>query len=110
MINNFENFSWEYNPEEDPYVKRQLTPKNTKPVRYEEIMFFNQLQDALVGVVEKPDGPPVACYDSLKSLAILQDEHGLDEEDARLALNQLMDTDLGPTAPCFLDTTILEEE
>ena len=26
MINNFENFSWDYDPKDDPYAKRMKTP------------------------------------------------------------------------------------
>jgi len=112
MINNFENFSWEYNPEEDPYVKRSnyIGHEDPREVRYEEVIFFNQLEHALIGVVDKPNEPPVACYSSAKSLRILQDEHGLCAEDARLALEQLMDTDFGPQAPQFIDTSIVEKK
>tara|TARA_R100000664_G_scaffold34244_2_gene55671 strand:+ start:1515 stop:1859 length:345 start_codon:yes stop_codon:yes gene_type:complete len=114
MINNFENFSWDYNPSEDPYAKRakscsHIGGTGESNVRYEEVIFFNQLEDALMGVVEYSDRPPVACYSSSISLSILQNKHGLSEEDAQSALSQLIDSDLGPSAPCFLDTSIVEK-
>jgi len=110
MIHNFDNFSWDYNPEEDPYIKRSISfDGDPREVRYAEVIFFNQLEHALIGIVDKPNDPPVACYSSAKSLRILQDEHGLSAEDARLALEQLMDTDFGPQAPQFIDTSIVEK-
>ena len=116
MINDFDNFSWDYNPDKDPYVKR-ASNIHSEPreggeemdVRYETIMFFEQLSEALVGVVERADGPAIACYDSLKSLKILESKHKLNAKDARTALNQLMLADFGPASPCFLDTTILKK-
>ena len=114
MISNFEDFSWDYNPQKDPYVKRSIDPYLTRgdprEPSYAEVIFFNQLEDALVGVVEHCDNPPTACYSSSKSLAILQDIHGLSPNAARLALSQLIDADLGPASPCFLDTSIVEDE
>tara|TARA_B100001287_G_scaffold273314_1_gene276535 strand:- start:3061 stop:3390 length:330 start_codon:yes stop_codon:yes gene_type:complete len=109
MINNFDNFSWHYDPKKDPYNKRSLTPSNGKEQSFAEVIFFHQLEDALVGIVELANGPPVACYSSSIAKAILQEEHGLSEEDAGFALSQLIDCDLGPAAPCFLDTSIVEK-
>lgn len=116
MINNFDNFSWDYNPKKDPYAKRTQTPvdieisnADTEDACYAEVIFFHQLEDALVGIVELANGPPVACYSSSIAKALLQEEHGLSPQDAQFALAQLMDTDLGPQAPCFLDTSIVEK-
>jgi|TARA_R100000479_G_scaffold42555_1_gene19312 hypothetical protein len=115
MINNFENFSWDYDPKDDPYAKRMKTPldidavKGSEQTSYAEVIFFHQLEEALVGVVEHANGPPVACYSSAISIEILKQEHGLSKEDARFALAQLIDADLGPSAPCFLDTSIVEK-
>lgn len=117
MINNFENFSWDYDPHEDPYAKRSQSPldidASTEDIgrtSYAEVIFFHQLQDALVGIVEQANGPPVACYSSSISIEILQQQHGLTKKDAQFALTQLIDSDLGPQAPCFLDTSIVEKE
>jgi len=118
MINNFDNFSWDYNAADDPYAKRSASSFPTggggsvgpKEPCYTEIVFFHQLEEALLGVVEHTLGPPVACYSRSIALAILQQEHGLTPEDARFALTQLIDCDLGPAAPCFLDTSIVEKE
>ena len=114
MINNFENFSWEYDPTEDPYAKRSKSDNlmgedDECEVRYEDVMFFNQLEDALMGVVEHAKGPPVACYSSSISLSILQKKHGLSKSDAKIALSHLIESDLGPSSPCFIDTSIVEK-
>jgi|TARA_R110002110_G_scaffold190000_1_gene398236 hypothetical protein len=111
MISNFEDFSWDYNPLKDPYVKRSKDPclSPSDEASYAEVIFFNQLEEALVGVVEHAGNPPTACYSSSKSLAILQDIHGLTPDAARMALSQLIDADLGPSSPCFLDTSIVED-
>lgn len=108
MINDFDNFSWDYNPDKDPYVKRAVHP-DCDDARYDSIMFFDRLSKALVGVVERLDGPAIACYDCLKSLKVLEDDHDLDPDEARTALNRLIMTDFGPATPCFLDTTILKK-
>ena len=108
MINDFDNFSWDYNSDKDPYVKRAVS-SDYYDERYDAIMFFEQLSKALVGVIERSDGPAVACYDSLKSLKVLEDDHALDPDEARTALNQLIMADFGPATPCFLDTTILKK-
>lgn len=110
MINSFDSFSWDYNSNKDPYSGRSKTqPENLFDDAYSEIIFFGQLEEALVGVVEQLDRPPIACYSSSISLTILQNEHGLTEEDAKYALKKLIDTDLGEYAPCFLDTSIIKE-
>lgn len=116
MINNFDNFSWDYNPKKDHYAKRSLTPLDieiynaqSQETSYAEVIFFNQLEEALVGIVEQAAGPPIACYSSAVAIAVLQEEHGLSKQDAKFALSQLIDADLGPSAPCFLDTSIVEK-
>jgi hypothetical protein len=112
MINSFDSFSWDYNPNKDPYSNRsKSTPENIfdkEDGDYSEIIFFGQLEEALLGVVEQLDKPPIACYSSAVALSILKTEHGLTEEDAKFALKKLMDVDLGEFAPCFLDTSIVK--
>tara|TARA_R100000654_G_scaffold6209_2_gene16478 strand:- start:2641 stop:2970 length:330 start_codon:yes stop_codon:yes gene_type:complete len=109
MIHNFDNFSWDYDPKKDPYHKRSLTPEDYRKTDFSEVIFFNQLEEALVGIVELATGPPIACYSSSIASTLLQEEHGLTEQDAKFALSQLIDADLGPSAPCFLDTSIVEK-
>lgn len=113
MINSFDSFSWDYSPNKDPYSNRsKSTSENLFDEvddDYSEIIFFGQLEDALLGVVEQMDKPPIACYSSAMSITILKTEHGLTEEDAKFALKKLMDVDLGEFAPCFLDTSIVKE-
>ena len=115
MISNFEDFSWDYDPKADPYVQRSKScvhpmgsNSHFKP-QYEEVIFYKQLEDALMGIVEHGDNPPVACYSSAVAIAILREHHGLSVADAKGALLQLMDADLGPSSPCFLDTSIVEK-
>lgn len=117
MINNFDNFSWDYDPKKDPYNKRSLTPLDIEAshgddgeAHYAEVIFFHQLEEALVGIVELANNPPVACYSSSIAKSLLQEQHGLSAADAKFALSQLIDADLGPQAPCFLDTSIVEKE
>ena len=109
MINNFENFSWDYNPQKDPYHKRSVTSDDYRETGFAEVIFFHQLEEALVGIVELATGPPIACYSSSVARTLLQEEHGLTEADAKFALTQLISADLGPSAPCFLDTSIVEK-
>jgi hypothetical protein len=111
MINNFEDFSGHYNPMKDPYKKRSSNSLDfgfTTDESYAEVMFFQQFEDALLGIIERHDGPPCACYSQSGAITILIEEHGLSNEDAHYAITRLLETDLGPSAPCFLDTSIVE--
>jgi hypothetical protein len=114
MINNFENFSGDYNPKKDPYVKRynvydiDVSTKDFDDTSYAEVVFFNQFEEALLGVVEYANGPPAACYSQSGAINILMEQHGLSEEDAHFAITKIIATDLGPSSPCFLDTSIVE--
>ena len=122
MKNNFENFSWDYDPKKDPYHKRSFSSEKRRWVRTEKnmggsdietdfavVIFFEQLEEALVGIVELAAGPPIACYSSSITRTLLQEEHGLSKAHAKFALTKLIATDLGPNAPCFLDTSIIEK-
>jgi len=118
MKNNFENFSWDYDPKKDPYHKRSFSSEKRRRVRtgggdietdFSVVIFFEQLEEALVGIVELATGPPIACYSSSIARTLLQEEHGLTEAYAKFALTKLIATDLGPNAPCFLDTSIIEK-
>ena len=114
MIHNFEDFSWDYTPADDPYIDRQKSCfadyEDARPTEYKEVIFFDLLKEALVGVVQNSEGPPSACYDSSAALALLQKQHGLTAKDAMAALSQLISTDLGPSSPCFLDTSIIKDK
>lgn len=109
MKNNFEDFSWDYNPSKDPYAKRTQTPIQKGAGRFAEVIFFGRLEDALLGIVEHSEHPPVACYSSEAVLSIFQNKHGLSLADAETALEQLINSNLGPSSPCFLDTGIAEK-
>lgn len=115
MINDFDGQGLDYDPMDDPYAERQIgfncydikiDPKDGGKPKF---ILFSELKEALLGVVEHPSHPAVACYSSSMTISILKTKHGLTEPQAQLALEQLMDTDLGPESPCFLDTSIIEE-
>lgn len=110
MQNNFEDFTWDYNPSKDPYSKRTQTPIQKGAGKFAEVIFFGRLEDALLGIVEHSENPPVACYSSDAVISIFQNKHGLSLEDAEIALDQLINSNLGPSSPCFLDTGIVEND
>jgi len=111
----------DYDPAKDPYFYRQLAPttywgfsedgeaKKKGGGKTHEgpqgITLFSELQDAYVGVVEHAQNPPVACYSCSGTITILKMRHGLNTPEAELALKQLKVCDLGPTTPCFLDSS-----
>ena len=116
MINDFNNFSGEYDPKKDLYRDRSKSKMDLEfskePITsgcFAEVIFFSMFESALLGVVEHANGDPAACYSQSVALEILKEEQGLSEEDARLSINQLIETDLGPSSPCFLDTSIIEK-
>jgi|TARA_R110002051_G_scaffold51203_3_gene98295 hypothetical protein len=115
MVSDFGGLSFDYDPMDDPYAERQVGFKNWD-IKIDpngrvapKYILFSELKEALLGIVEHPSHPAVACYSSSMTLAILKSKHGLTEPQARLALEQLLITDIGPEAPCFLDTSIIEE-
>ena len=112
MINDFDGAGIDYDPMDDPFAERQLSFNCYGVVAEEEkpkLVLFSELKEALLGIVEHPSRPAIACYSSSMTLSILKNKHGLTESQAALALEQLMDTDLGPESPCFLDTSIIDE-
>ena len=108
MKDNFEDFSWDYQPSKDPYAKRTNSPIQKGAGRFAEVIFFGRLEDALLGIVEHAENPPIACYSSEAVVSIFQTTHGLSLEDAETALEQLINSNLGASSPCFLDTSIAE--
>ncbi len=116
MINDFSGFTGDYDSHSDDYLDRSnnLTDFNytSEPITddsFAEVIFFSMFENALLGVVEHANGSPSACYSQSASIEILKQEQGLSEEAAKIALNQLITTDLGPSSPCFLDTSIVTE-
>ena len=111
MINNFESFSGDYDPQKDPYKERSTSDALDifEDQNFDEVIFFQQFEEALLGILQKPDGTPSACYSQNGSINILINEHGLSEEDALYAIQRLLKYDLGPSGPCFLDTSIVEK-
>jgi hypothetical protein len=115
MISDFDGLGFNYDPMDDPYAERQIgfdgygvkiNPNGRSAPKY---ILFSELKEALLGIVEHPSHPAVACYSSSMTISILKRKHGLTEPQAQLALEQLIITDIGPEAPCFLDTSIIEE-
>lgn len=113
-----------YDPSEDPYFFRQLVPTtywgfsekgNKRSKRNNQtrkgprgVVLFSELNDAFIGIVEHARNPPVACYSCGGTITILKMKHGLNSKEAELALSQLKTCDLGPTTPCFLDSSSLQ--
>tara|TARA_R110002051_G_scaffold22406_3_gene58010 strand:- start:400 stop:732 length:333 start_codon:yes stop_codon:yes gene_type:complete len=109
MDNCFKDFSWDYRPDRDPYAERTNSPVKGGRAKYAEVIFFSKLESALLGIVEHDEHPPVACYSCDGVITIFQEKHGFTPEDAETALEQLIKSNLGPSSPCFLDTSILEK-
>lgn len=115
MINNFDSESFNYDPLDDPYATRQvgveldLSGGDETDESTTTLVLFAELKEALLGVVEHPQNPSIACYSSSMTIALLKKKHGLTEAQAGMALQELMRTDLGPDTPCFLDTSIIDE-
>lgn len=116
MINDFSDFSGDYDPKQDVYRSRVKTPidfvfssKTEADESLSEVIFFSMFESALVGVIEHVNGDPAACYSQAVAIEILKEEQGLSEEEAKEAISQLIETDLGPSSPCFLNTSIIEK-
>lgn len=114
MINDFHGFTGGYDEDKDPYVGRinglsdyEYTSEPITNDSFAEVIFFSLFENALLGVVEHFNGAPSACYSQSATIEILKEEQGLSDEDAKLAINQIIKTDLGPSSPCFLDTSIV---
>ena len=115
----------DYDPAKDPYFYRQLDPttywgfsekggsENNGVGKTQDgpkgVTLFAELRDAFIGVVEHARNPPVACYSCSGTITVLKTRHGLNTAEAKLALSQLKACDLGPTTPCFLDSSALQE-
>tara|TARA_R100001079_G_scaffold75487_1_gene40443 strand:- start:4450 stop:4797 length:348 start_codon:yes stop_codon:yes gene_type:complete len=115
MISNFESGGSGYDPLDDPYANRQVGVN----LNFEDddgddecttkLVLFAEIKEALLGIVEHPVNPAIACYSSSMTITLLKKKHGLTEEQANLALQELMRCNLGPNTPCFLDTSIIDE-
>lgn len=110
MINNFDDY--DAGRMEDLSFDRQAymggPPAPIKPTSSPFIL-LSELQDAFIGVVEGADTRPRACYSVPMVKTILSNKHNLTEEVARDATEALIKTYLGPSTPCFLDTSALAD-
>ena len=111
MINNFDDFdsgrmddlSFDRNAHMNEPAKKDRS--DDKP-----FILLSELRDALIGVIEGADARPRTCYSINMVKTILQEKHDLPEDVLQEAVNTLMRTYLGPSTPCFLDTSILSDE
>lgn len=111
MINNFDDFD-SGRMDDLSFDRSAFMNAPSKPVKAPEKPFIllAELQDALIGVIEGADTHPRACYSADMVKNILREKHDLSEELAQEAINTLIRTYLGPSTPCFLDTSILADE
>ena len=71
---------------------------------YDDLTFFDGMDEAIVGVCEVHGREPVVCYDRLKCIGLLaQGGMGLDEAADYFEYN-MAGAHVGPTTPAFLDT------
>jgi hypothetical protein len=71
---------------------------------YDDLTFFDGMDEAIVGVCEVHGREPVVCYDRLKCIGLLvQRGMGWDEAAEYFEYN-MAGTHVGPTTPAFLDT------
>ena len=71
---------------------------------YEGLVFFDDLDEAIVGVVEAKGDDPVVCYDRLAAIELLAERNGWDFDEA----SEFFDTEVasayvGSRTPAFLD-------
>ena len=110
MINNFDDFG---SGRMDDLSFDRASHINCPSDSVEEtnpFILLAELEDALLGVIEGADTHPRACYSINMVKLILQEKHDLSEALAQEAMDTLVKTYLGPSTPCFLDTSILADE
>tara|TARA_B100000963_G_scaffold220215_1_gene191928 strand:- start:4251 stop:4586 length:336 start_codon:yes stop_codon:yes gene_type:complete len=111
MINNFDDFDYgrmddlSFDRTSHIHCEMDSVEQEDKP-----FILLAELEDALLGVIEGADTHPRACYSINMVRHILQEKHDLSEDLAQEALDTLVRTYLGPSTPCFLDTSILTDE
>jgi len=76
---------------------------------YDQLLFYDDFDDAIIGVASIVGKSPAVAYDYYKCIEILS-EH-MTEEEAREDLNfNYLSTFLGDGTPVFIDTVEFEEE
>ncbi len=110
MINNFDDFGSGRMDDLSFDRLAHIQPTDEPDEEGKPFILLAELRDALIGVIEGADTHPRACYSINMVKIILQEKHDLTEDLAQEALDTLVRTYLGPSTPCFLDTSILADE
>jgi hypothetical protein len=68
-----------------------------------DFVFYDDIDDALIGVVTRFGQEPIICYDYYRCLAIYQERDGISYEEAveHFEFN-VIGGYVGPNTPCFL--------
>ena len=68
-----------------------------------QFVFYDDIEDALIGVVTRFGQEPILCYDYYRCLAIYQERDGISHEEAveHFEFN-VIGGYVGPKTPCFL--------
>ena len=68
-----------------------------------QFIFYDDIDDALIGVVTRFGQEPILCYDYYRCLAIYQERDGISHEEAveHFEFN-VIGGYVGPKTPCFL--------
>ena len=111
MINNFDDFDGGRMGDLS-FDRSAFIGPPSKKIKSPDIPFIllPELHDALIGIIEGADTHPRACYSIDMVKTILREKHNLSEKLALEAMSELIRTYLGPSTPCFLDTSILADE
>lgn len=68
-----------------------------------QFIFYDDIEDALIGVVTRFGQEPILCYDYYRCLAIYQERDGISHDEAveHFEFN-VIGGYVGPNTPCFL--------
>ena len=72
----------------------------------EDMLFADGFDDALIGIVERADLSPIACYNKEKCIEILMKDMSLEDAEEHFYFN-VIGSYVGKNTPCFL--TIIKE-
>ena len=66
------------------------------------ITMLGELADAYIGVIQHPNGPPIACYNHAMATHILARKWHITKKSAANLIDYLAQNASGDTAPAFL--------
>ena len=75
----------------------------------EDMLFADGFDDALVGYIERAGMPSIACYDKFKCVEILAKDMPYEDAFEYFYFN-VLGSYVGENTPCFLTSTIDEDE